>query len=203
MASIVRRRTWPVPVICGSCLSVVVVVAWLIGGARWESLLSAIVGMCFGGGLIWLVRIVGGQALRVEAMGFGDVTLMAMIGAFLGWQAAFLIFFLAPFTAVLIAAAQRILTGERHIAFGPYLCLAALIVIVGWNAIWTQWANPMFSLGWFIPILFVCCLVLMGGLLWLWRFSAADGLAGFYEAVTQEAVSARTVHRSTTSTAKH
>jgi prepilin signal peptidase PulO-like enzyme (type II secretory pathway) len=167
--SVVRHRTWQVPVICGSGLSAVVVVTWLIGGGRWENLLSAIAGMCFGGGLIWLVRIVGGQALRVEAMGFGDVTLMAMIGAFLGWQAAFLIFFLAPFTAVLIAAAQRVLTGERHIAFGPYLCLAAVIVIVGWNLIWAQWANPMFSLGWFIPILLTCCLLLMGGLLWSWR----------------------------------
>ena len=74
-------------------------------------------------------------------MGFGDVTLMAMIGAFLGWQAAFLIFFLAPFTALLIAAAQRILTGQRHIAFGPYLCLATLIVVLGWNAVWTEWAE--------------------------------------------------------------
>ena len=126
-------------------------VTWLIGGVHWESLLSSIVGMCFGGGLIWGVRIVGGQALRVEAMGFGDVTLMAMIGAFLGWQAAFLIFFLAPFTALLIAAAQRILTGQRHIAFGPYLCLATLIVMLGWDAVWTEWASLMFSLGWFIP----------------------------------------------------
>jgi prepilin signal peptidase PulO-like enzyme (type II secretory pathway) len=167
--SMVRRRTWQVPVTCGSCLSVVVVVAWLVGGARWENLLSAIAGMCFGGGLIWLVRIVGGHALRVEAMGFGDVTLMAMIGAFLGWQAAFLIFFLAPFTAVLIAATQRILAGEGQIAFGPYLCLAAVIVMVGWDLIWTRWANLMFSLGWFIPILLTCCLLLMGGLLWSWR----------------------------------
>ena len=125
--------------------------------------------MCFGGGLIWGVRIVGGQALRVEAMGFGDVTLMAMIGAFLGWQAAFLIFFLAPFTALLIATAQWVLTGQRHIAFGPYLCFATLIVMLGWNAVWTEWASPMFSLGWFIPIMLVCCLVLMGGMLWLWR----------------------------------
>ena len=142
VASIVRRRTWPVPAAFGVGLSVVALVAWLIGGVHWESLLSSIVGPVFRRRIDLGVRIVGGQALRVEAMGFGDVTLMAMIGAFLGWQAAFLIFFLAPFTALLIAAAQRILTGQRHIAFGPYLCLATLIVMVGWNAVWTQWASP-------------------------------------------------------------
>ena len=41
-----------------------------------------------------VVRVLGSQVLRREAMGFGDVTLMAMIGAFLGWQAAVLTFFL-------------------------------------------------------------------------------------------------------------
>jgi prepilin signal peptidase PulO-like enzyme (type II secretory pathway) len=169
VASVVRRRTWVVPTALGALLSLVVLLAWMRGAARWESLLSSLVGMCFGGGLIWSVRVVGRLALRVEAMGFGDVTLMAMIGAFVGWQAAFLIFFLAPFTALLIAAAQRILTGQRHIAFGPYLCLATLIVVLGWHSVWTHWASMMFSLGWFIPGLLACCLVLMAGLLWLWR----------------------------------
>jgi len=169
VASVVRRRTWPVPVALGAILSLVVLLAWLRGGARWENLLSAIAGMCFGGGLIWGVRIVGSHALRVEAMGFGDVTLMAMIGAFLGWQAAFLVFFCAPFTALVIAATQRIVSGQRQIAFGPYLCFATLIVVVGWDAIWTNWASLMFSLGWFIPVLLPCCLALMGILLWLWR----------------------------------
>lgn len=168
-ASVARRRTWRVPLVCGIVLSVLILAVWREPGPRWESLLSAIVGICFGGGLIWFVRVVGGHALGVEAMGFGDVTLMAMIGSFLGWQASLLVFFLAPFTALVIAATQRIFTGQRHIAFGPYLCLAALIVIVGWDKIWTGWASPMFSLGWFVPMVVACCMVLMGGMLWLWR----------------------------------
>ena len=90
-------------------LSAVVIGTWLAGATRWESLLSALVGLAFAGGLIWSVRIIAGRALGVEAMGFGDVTLMAMIGTFLGWQAAFLVFFLAPLTAVLIAP-QSMLT---------------------------------------------------------------------------------------------
>ncbi len=171
LASIARHATWRIPGTLVVALSAVTFATWWLsaGGVRWQGLLTAIVGMCFGGGLIWAVRMIAGHAMQVEAMGFGDVTLMAMIGAFLGWQAALLIFFVAPLTAVFIAAAQRMLTGERAIAFGPYLCLATLIVIVAWDSIWTNWAQPMFSLGWFMPGVLTCCLVMMGGLLWLWR----------------------------------
>lgn len=168
-ASVVRRRSWRIPLAAGVVLSLLVMVVWAQGTERWQSLFSAIAGLCFGGGLIWAVRIVGGQALRTEAMGFGDVTLMAMIGAFLGWQPTFLVFFMAPFSALVIALAQWALTGDRHIAFGPYLCLSAVIVLLAWDAIWAHWAMPMFSFGWFIPALLACCLVLMGGLLWVWR----------------------------------
>ena len=170
---IVRRGTWRLPAVLGALLSAITVATWWWGAGgdawRWQSLLTAIVGMCFGGGLIWIVRIIAGHAMRVEAMGFGDVTLMAMIGAFLGWQAAFLIFFMAPLTAVLIATAQRLITGDRHIAFGPYLCLSTLILLVAWDSLWTGWTQPMFSLGWFVPGVLAACLVLMGGLLWTWR----------------------------------
>jgi len=47
-----------------------------------------------------------------EAMGFGDVTLMGMIGTFLGWHASLLAFFLAPMAAILIVLVQRTLDGR-------------------------------------------------------------------------------------------
>jgi prepilin signal peptidase PulO-like enzyme (type II secretory pathway) len=109
---------------------------WSFGSVGWQILLTAITGMVFGGGLIWAVRIVGQVALRKEAMGFGDVTLMAMIGAYLGWQAALIIFFASPLAALVVALAQWALTGRRDIAFGPYLCVAALAVLVYWGTIW-------------------------------------------------------------------
>ncbi len=176
VASIVRRKTWVVPLLIGTFLSLVVLVSWWWGGRgagagaeRWQSLVSAVAGMCFGGGLIWAVRVIAGEALQVEAMGFGDVTLMAMIGAFLGWQASFLVFFLAPFTAVAIALVQRILTGNPRIAFGPYLCFSAVLVLLGWDVIWNHWARMMFANGWLIPAVLVCLLLMMGFLLWIWR----------------------------------
>ena len=58
---------------------------------------SAWLGLIVGAGLTQFVRKTAGFVFRREAMGFGDVTLMGMIGAFMGWQAAVLTFFLAPF----------------------------------------------------------------------------------------------------------
>ncbi len=133
---------------------------WSLGGAAWTSLLTSLVGLTFGGGLIWAVRIIGTYSLGREAMGFGDVTLMAMIGAFFGWQPALIIFFLAPLAALAIALGQFLFTGRHELAFGPYLSLSAVILLVYWPRIWS-WAEPIFAMGWLIPELVVVCLLLM------------------------------------------
>lgn len=148
---------------------IAIAIVWSVGGTAWQGLFSSLVGLAFGGGMIWGVRIVGTYALQVEAMGFGDVTLMAMIGACLGWQPALIVFFLAPFTALIIAVAQKLFTGESHIAFGPYLCLATVILIIGWNPIWNERADEIFSLGWLVPGMVGVCLILMGVMLFVWR----------------------------------
>lgn len=148
-----------------------VVATWFWGNDHWQSLFSSLIGLAFGGGLIWAVRIVGGTALGKEAMGFGDVTLLAMIGAFLGWQAALMIFFLAPFTAVFIALIQFLVTRRSDIAFGPYLCASTLILILFWHKVWNGWADLMFrGLGMLIPAMVGVCLILMGIMLFGWQF---------------------------------
>lgn len=139
--------------------------AWLASGARWEAMFSSLVGMAFGGGLVWAVRIIAGAALGKEAMGFGDVTLMAMIGAYVGWQPSLYIFFLAPFLGILIAIGQWIVTRRPDIAYGPYLCAATVALFVYWGEIWTPWLALIFALGWFVPVALVVCLALMGVLL--------------------------------------
>jgi Flp pilus assembly protein protease CpaA len=120
-------------------------------------------------------------------MGFGDVTLMAMIGAFLGWQAALIAFFIAPFTALFIAVAQWLATRRHELAFGPYLCAGALIVLLRWPEIWSPplgvGVRPNFQLGWFIPGIVVVCLGLMWVMLWALRsfrerFAGEDELPG-------------------------
>jgi prepilin signal peptidase PulO-like enzyme (type II secretory pathway) len=135
---------------------------WRIGGDHWQAVLTAWVGVAVGGGVVWLVRVVGTVALGQEAMGFGDVTLLGMIGAFLGWQTALMVFFLAPFAGVLLAVSQWLLTRRKDIAFGPFLCMATLIILLTWPVAWKDWGYPVFVLGWLVPMIFGGSLVLMG-----------------------------------------
>lgn len=149
LVSIQRHRTWVTPLLVFTAVSLWAYVIWRTDDAtgwRWRSLLSSLIGLAFGGGVVWAVRIAGGHALGQEAMGFGDVTLMAMIGAFLGWQPATIVFFLAPFAALAISVAQFLLTRHHAIAYGPYLCLAALVSLVGWRVVWDS-TGPYFHLG--------------------------------------------------------
>jgi leader peptidase (prepilin peptidase) / N-methyltransferase len=141
---------------------------WYHGGDKWKALLSALAGMAASGGIIWIVRIIGRAVLNQEAMGFGDVTLMSMIGAFLGWQACLIVFFLAPFAALIVGLLRYFLIRDREIPYGPFLCLAVLVVIIFWAPIW-DWAQGIFELGWFVPLAMLACLALMVPLLFLLR----------------------------------
>ena len=109
-------------------------------------------------------------------MGFGDVTLLGMIGAFVGWQAALLIFFLAPLAGVVVGLVQLILTRQTEMAFGPYLCLATVGVILYWPALWHGYAVDLFAMGWIVPGLCAAGACLMAGMLYSWRLIRGDRL---------------------------
>jgi leader peptidase (prepilin peptidase) / N-methyltransferase len=168
-ASIARASAWWKMLLLALLGSAAIAIVWHQDGASWQALLSSLGGMAFGGGLVWAVRIAGRIALHKEAMGFGDVTLLAMIGAFLGWQPCLMIFFLSPFTALVIAVVQVVLTGRRDIPYGPYLCASTLVIVVQWAWFWNQFSGIFTQMGWLLLSILVGCLVLMTALLMLWR----------------------------------
>jgi leader peptidase (prepilin peptidase)/N-methyltransferase len=73
-----------------------------------------------------------------QALGFGDVTLMAMIGSFLGWQPTLIAIAVGAVSGVAIALATGLLTGRSFVAFGPYLALGAVLTLAGWRFLWVR-----------------------------------------------------------------
>jgi len=141
---------------------------WVIDGNSWAGLLTALLGLVGSGAIVWAVRLVGTFSLRREAMGFGDVTLMMMVGTFLGWQACLIVFFLAPFAGLLVGILQLLLRRDDVIPYVPYLCMASAAVDVAWAPIWV-WAQPLFERPDLVIAVLAVCLLLLGILLYLWR----------------------------------
>lgn len=170
-ASIARHRWTRYFSIMAIVMAIGTALVFQRGGASWKALLSAYAGLVVGGGIIWAVRLVGSLALRQEAMGFGDVTLMGMIGTYVGWQPTLMVFFLAPFAGLVIALLQLLITGRKDIAYGPFLSLATLIVLVAWPLVWTQWLFRLLEVGLVLMPILGGALVILGGLLLAWRVS--------------------------------
>lgn len=106
---------------------------------RWlHALCWSLAGLITGAGLTQLVRLISSRLLGQEAMGFGDVTLMAMIGSFLGWQATILTFLLAPLFGLVLAIPGQILLRKPYLPYGPYLSLAGITVLFVWETLWRQ-----------------------------------------------------------------
>jgi prepilin signal peptidase PulO-like enzyme (type II secretory pathway) len=145
-----------------------VVCVWVIGGASWAGLLTALIGLVGGGGIVWAVRLIGTASLRREAMGFGDVTLMMMVGTFLGWQACLIAFFLSPLPALVIGLSQFLFRRDDVIPFGPFLCLASATVVVAWAPIWI-WAQPLYHYPLLVLFVLAVCLISLGVILAIWR----------------------------------
>jgi leader peptidase (prepilin peptidase)/N-methyltransferase len=72
---------------------------------------------------------------ETESMGGGDVKLLAMIGAFLGWKSALVAFILAPFFGAVIGIIQLVTKKDHTIPYGPFLSLAAFLSIFWTDAI--------------------------------------------------------------------
>jgi leader peptidase (prepilin peptidase) / N-methyltransferase len=116
-----------------------------------------VLGFLVGAGLTQFVRLTAGFILRREAMGIGDVDLLGMIGAFMGWQAAVLAFFFSSFFGI-VHAAWKLITyfqkrfrggqlssSDREMPLGPYLSMAAATLLFVWPVFWVKWAATYFS----------------------------------------------------------
>jgi len=111
-----------------------------------KPIINSLLGILIGGGIIYLTGkafdLVYFKLLKkgpidgeTESMGGGDVKLLAMIGAFLGWKIAILVFFMAPFFGAIIGIINLIIRKQHTIPYGPFLSLAAFISLFWADAI--------------------------------------------------------------------
>ena len=157
-------------ILVGGTLAIICI--WHTGGPSWIGLMTSLVGMAVGGSIVWAVRVIGSAALGKEAMGFGDVTLMMMIGAFLGWQASVVTFFFAPFAALILGVVQYAFKRDDVIPYGPFLCLGAAAVVVRWGTVWPV-MEKYCALGPVLPTVLIVCLAMLGFILWVWALIKA------------------------------
>ena len=104
---------------------------------------SASIGVLVGGGVLWLVAEVYLRARGIEGMGMGDVKMLAMIGAFLGWPLTVLTLVGASFAGALVGVAVMVIgrkDWQYALPFGTFLAVGAVAAglwgqpVVDWYA---------------------------------------------------------------------
>lgn len=104
-----------------------------VAAPLWLQVLAGVLlGYLVGGGIVWGTRILGSLVAGREAMGLGDVHLMAAVGACLGWIDAVLAFFGAAFVGLAWQVMGRVFSGvfRRAMPYGPCLAVATLLVVL-------------------------------------------------------------------------
>ena len=93
---------------------------------------SSLIGLLVGGGVLYAIALLYTLLRKIDGMGGGDIKLLAMIGAWLGWQALPFIIFMSSTTGSIIgiiAMRSQKKGGQTRIPFGPFLSLAALVYV--------------------------------------------------------------------------
>lgn len=111
---------------------------------RIPALLMSLKGLAVGGGTLWLVSAIGSWIFRKDAMGQGDVKLLAAIGAFLGWKAVLFTIMVSSLAGSIIGVLLILCKGRQmssRIPFGPYLAFAAIVWVLWGPSLWQGYIN--------------------------------------------------------------
>jgi leader peptidase (prepilin peptidase)/N-methyltransferase len=101
----------------------------VVGTPSWP---ESLIGGFAGGAILYLVAMIFSWATGREGMGGGDIKLLAMIGAWMGWKALPFIILASSLSGTLIGGAALILSGKGlriRIPFGPFLCLGTFLYL--------------------------------------------------------------------------
>jgi leader peptidase (prepilin peptidase)/N-methyltransferase len=97
------------------------------------SLMGAALGALIGGGSLWLMGFLWEKLRGIEAMGFGDVKMMLMVGAFLGWRLTLLTIMMGALSGSIAGIAVMIKRGrnlQMMLPFGIFLGIGSIISLL-------------------------------------------------------------------------
>jgi leader peptidase (prepilin peptidase)/N-methyltransferase len=124
-----------------------IVVGLIVSLVLPPGIVDSILGTLLGGGVLWAIGEAYYRYSGQEGMGGGDVKMLAMIGAFLGWQSVLLTLVLSSFSGALIGIALLATSrGSMRYAlpFGTFLALGAFVAMLSGDAIFT-WYLGLFD----------------------------------------------------------
>jgi leader peptidase (prepilin peptidase)/N-methyltransferase len=101
-------------------------------------LMASVTGAVIGAAIPYAIRWIWLRARGVDAMGLGDVKMLAMIGAFLGWRQVWVVLFLASVTGAVVGLALmagRGRTSRMRLPFGTFLAVAAFVASLTGEAV--------------------------------------------------------------------
>lgn len=99
-------------------------------GPRLTGVGGALFGFLIGGAWVWGTRILGTLGFGKEAMGLGDVHIMAGVGAVTGWVVPSLAFFVAPVTGLAAVFYMLLVRRQRELPYGPWLAAGTILVML-------------------------------------------------------------------------
>ena len=95
-------------------------------------ILNSLAGVVVGGGLLWLLAWLSPYLFGKEGMGGGDIKLMAMVGAFLGWKPVLLAIMVGSLIGSIVGVgliAFRVMRRDEYLPFGPFLAVGSLVAL--------------------------------------------------------------------------
>lgn len=93
---------------------------------------ESILGICAGGGSLFMIGYIGSLVTKKEAMGGGDIKLMAFIGSIWGWKIAFYSIIFGALIGAIIGLSlllAKLLPEDHKIPFGPFLSIGVWVAV--------------------------------------------------------------------------
>ena len=107
-----------------------IVAGLLLSGVAGPGWVASLIGIAAGGGMLWGIAEIYYRVRKEEGLGMGDVKMLAMIGAFLGWKLMLLTLVLSSFSGSIVGAILMVSRKESlkyALPFGTFLAVGAIV----------------------------------------------------------------------------